>query len=229
MRMSRRDHVVPSRRNSRQPTRNVDGPDLLFSAMEISQAMSIRTKKDQRSIVRMAKFLNCWRNKGSGKNSSQHTILTAHTDPAWAGRRSRRESTSGGVVSTTVGVVKHWSSTQRLVSCEAKLQAMNKGAAEAMEDGITFDVVLSSEASAMLGVVNTRGVGKARPIDTQELWVQKFNTTSRIGGAEGRRQRERRGHAHRQREISGTREAHGRRGIHQDNKTRDGHRVDGCT
>ena len=149
-----------------------------------------------------------------------------HADSDRASCRSSRKSTSGGVVSTNIGVVEHWSATQSLValsSCEAKLYAMNKGAAEATrirslaaDAGFTLDIVLKSEASTALGVVNRRGVGKTRHVDAQELWLQNAVRNREL---EGRWRGERRGHTHDERDIRG---AHGRNGIHQDNKTRYG-------
>ena len=86
--------------------------------------------------------------------------------------RSRRKCTSVGVVSTNVEVTKHWRSTQRLEALpasDAELYATNKGAAEAMsiksqaaDMGISFSIVLKTEAAAALGVVNRRGIGKMR-------------------------------------------------------------------
>ena len=64
---------------------------------------------------------------------------------------------------------------------------------------ITFDIVLGTDASAALGDVNRRGVGKTRHIDVAEC-----NTTSRIGSAAGRRRGERCGHTREEREIKGT-------------------------
>ena len=62
--------------------------------------------------------------------------------------------------------------------------------------GITCDIVLGTDASAALGVVNRLGVGKTRHID-----VAGCNTTSRIGSAEGRRGGERCGHTREEREA----------------------------
>ena len=99
--------------------------------------MSKPTTKIQRSNVRLAKNLKDLRNQRimqEFKFGLLDDMLTVHTDSDWAGCRSSRKSTSGGVVSANLGVMKHESSTQRLVvlSCEAELFAMNTGAAEAM-------------------------------------------------------------------------------------------------
>ena len=127
-----------------------------------------------------AEYLKDTENQGvqhEFKFKALDTTLTVYTDSDWTGCRSSRNSASGGVVSTTIGVVKHWSSRHRLValsSCEAEVYAMNEWAAEAMEIrcmaadiGITFNILLRTDASAALGVVNRCGVGKTRDIATQ--------------------------------------------------------------
>ena len=94
----------------------------------------------------------------------------------------------------------------------------------AADVGITFDIVLGTDASAALGIVTRRGVGKTRHID-----VAGCNTTSRIGSTEGRRRGERCGHNREERENQRRSRRTWRTGIHQDNKMRHGRRVDGCT
>ena len=115
-----------------------------------------------------------WKDPGNQRTQQEFKFEALDTT------RSSGKSTSGRVVSTNVGVVKHWSSTESLAapsSCEKGLCAMNKGAAEAMgimsfaaDMGITFDIMLRTDASAALGVVNRRGVEKTRHVDTLELW-----------------------------------------------------------
>ena len=72
--------------------------------------------------------------------------------------------------------------------------------------GITFDILLRTDASAALRVVNRRGVGKTRHIDTLELWL--------LAGEEN---------------VAGILTMNVKSGVHRDNDTRDGRRVDGCT
>ena len=95
-------------------------------------------------------------------------------------------------MSTNVGAIKHWSSTQRLValsSCEAHLHAMNKGALEAIGGikknlaadigvGTSFSIELKTDAAAVLGVMNRRGIGKMRHINTLEQLMPKRNSGS---------------------------------------------------
>ena len=88
--------------------------------------------------------------------------------------------------------------------------------------GVTFDIVLKTDANAALRTVNKRGVGKTRHIDTQEAVAAECSIKSRNGSAENRRRRERRGHTPQEHGIRSARNALGKYGIHQDNKTRDG-------
>ena len=88
--------------------------------------------------------------------------------------------------------------------------------------GAMFDIVLKTDANATLGAANMRGVGKTRHIDTQEAVAAKCSTKSRNGSAEVRRRRERRGHTPQEHGIRNARNALGKYGIHQDNKTKDG-------
>ena len=92
---------------------SMDKPDVQFSAKKISRAMSKPTRKEQRKIVRMAKLL---KDPGNRRVQQVFKFETSDTyaDSDWAGCRYSRKRTSGGVVSTNIGVVKHWSSTQRL-------------------------------------------------------------------------------------------------------------------
>ena len=128
--------------------------------------MSRSTKRDQRKIGKMAKYVKGLENQRAQPEfqfEALHTTLTVHTDSESAVCRSSRRSTSGagGVVSTMFVVVKQWSSTQWSVvlsSCEAELYAMNKGAAEAMgirslaaDMGITVDILRRTDQKCSVG------------------------------------------------------------------------------
>ena len=79
--------------------------DRQFRAEEISRAMSKPMKKDQRRMIRMAKYLNK-RVQQEFKFERLHNTITVFADSAWAGCSSSRKGTSSGVVSTNIGVVK---------------------------------------------------------------------------------------------------------------------------
>ena len=74
--------------------------------------------------------------------------------------------------------------------------------------GNTFDIVPRTDASAALGAVSRRGVGKTRNIDTQELRLQSATRNREVVVWKVVGEEKLRGHAHGEREIRGAREAH---------------------
>ena len=91
---------------------------------------------------------------------SQDNHLCVYTDSDWAGDKSSRKSTSGGIAFVGGHAVKSWSSNQSIIalsSAEAELYALLKGASQALglqsmaaDFGDTVNVGLYSDASAGL-------------------------------------------------------------------------------
>lgn len=116
---------------------------------------------------------------GSG---SIHEI-EVHADSNWAACLDTRISVSAGVIMCAGGVVKTWSRDQNfqsLSSAEAELYAANLGAQQAIgvqtmlkEMGINAEIVLNVDASAAIGILSRRGLGKMRHIHVNELWLQQ--------------------------------------------------------
>ena len=95
--------------------------------------------------------------------------------------------------------IKSWSKTQNTVaqsSAEAELIATVKGATEAIgvlslakDLGIECSIRMHIDASAALGIVERRGVGRVRHLDVGMLWLQEQQlrqviATQKILGAE---------------------------------------------
>ena len=80
-------------------------------------------------------------------------------------------------------VLKSWSTTQTVVSLssgEAEYYSMVKGGSVALgiqtmfkELGLDVSIVLKSDASAAVGIVMRRGLGRVRHIDVTQLWLQE--------------------------------------------------------
>jgi hypothetical protein len=112
------------------------------------------------------------------------------TDSDWAGDKKTRRSTTGGCLWHGSHVVKVWAKTQHAISlssAEAELYAAVHGTAEALGlQSILKDLSLKAEvnvgmdASAALGLINRQGLGKARHIETQWLWVQQATREGRV-------------------------------------------------
>ena len=79
--------------------------------------------------------------------------------------------------------LKSWSSTQSVVSLssgEAEYYAMVKGGSIGMgfqsllkEVGCQAKIILKCDASAAVGIVKRRGLGRIRHIDVTQLWLQE--------------------------------------------------------
>ena len=79
--------------------------------------------------------------------------------------------------------LKSWSATQSVVSLssgEAEYYAMVKGGSIGIgfqgllkEVGCQSKIVLKCDASAAVGIVKRRGVGRIRHIDVTQLWLQE--------------------------------------------------------
>ena len=79
-------------------------------------------------------------------------------------------------------MVKHWSSTQRVVtlsSAEAELTGIVKGSTEGLglrslaEDfGWTTLLKVFTDSSAAMGICRRTGIGKVRHLATGQLWIQ---------------------------------------------------------
>ena len=87
-------------------------------------------------------------------------------------------------------LIKHWSSTQKVVtlsSGEAELAGIVKGSAEALglrslaaDLGITTDVKVYADSSAVIGICRRSGIGRVRHLAVGQLWVQERVRTKDI-------------------------------------------------
>ena len=88
-------------------------------------------------------------------------------------------------------VVKSYSRQQKVLalsSAEAETYGMVACSAEvlgiqacAVDMGLEYSASIYADASAALGIVQRRGVGKVRHIRTQSLWLQEAHATKRLG------------------------------------------------
>ena len=113
------------------------------------------------------------------------SMVTTFTDSDWAGDRSRRKSTSGGVVCLGHQVIKSWSSTQQLValsSGKAELYALIKGASQTrgIISMLVDDGTVCTDASAAMGISFRRALGRTRHLDVQYLWIQEKVAEGRL-------------------------------------------------
>ena len=110
------------------------------------------------------------------------SAMTIWTDTDFAGCAKTRKSTSGGVAMFGSHMVKSWCSTQAIValsSGEAEYYGIVKGASIGLglksmlgDFGVNVAVKVNADASAAKGIANRKGLGKARHIAVNQLWIQ---------------------------------------------------------
>ena len=170
---------------------SLDRPDLLYASKEASRYMANPRKRDWEPIRRICQYL-----KYQPRATLQYvfqaepTEFTVFSDTDWAGDKSTRKSTSGGIILHGSHFIKGWSRQQSLValsSAEAELYGTVKGSSEAlgirsnaMDLGMKRRVRLYADASAALGVIHRQGLGKLRHVDTHALWVQQAALMKKI-------------------------------------------------
>ena len=162
----------------------LDRPEIQFATKECAKAMSAPTVGDMRRLKRLGRYL-----RGHPRTTNEFAWqdwvgeLTVHTDANWAGDKKTRRSTSGGTIQMGRHLIKSWSKTQSLValsSAESELYACVKSAAEALgvmailkDLGMEVSTKVFADASAALGIIARKGLGKVRHIDTSFLWIQE--------------------------------------------------------
>ena len=110
-------------------------------------------------------------------------VMKIYVDTDFAGCMLTRKSTSGGCALRGKHLVKHWSSTQKVVtlsSGEAELAGIVKGASEALglkslcaDLGLDAHLQIHADSSAAIGICRRSGIGKVRHLATGQLWVQE--------------------------------------------------------
>jgi hypothetical protein len=160
-----------------------DRPDLKYSVMRACACMSAPREGDMNKLKRIGRYLLrypraiclfAWQRKDSK--------LVVHTDSDWAGDRETRRSVSSGVMMHGSHVIETWSKQQAIVatsSQEAELYALCRGASEtlgaqsyAADLGERKEVEVHTDSSAALSLTQRVGLGKAKHIAIQWLWIQ---------------------------------------------------------
>ena len=160
-----------------------DRVELLFAAKECSRHMSAPCRGDMGPLKRIGRFLlGRPRSVVMYKWQDAPTSFTVYTDSNWAGCKGTRKSTSGATFMHGGHLLKAFSRTQAniaLSSAEAELYATVLAASEglgmkamARDFAMTMSPYLNVDASAAIGIVQRKGLGKLRHLDTQSLWIQ---------------------------------------------------------
>ena len=116
--------------------------------------------------------------------------ITVYSDANWASGKESRNNTSGGIILNGSNYVKSWSKTPSLValsSAESELYALVKASAETLGIKTTLTdmnkeigILMYSDASAALGIIQRQGSGRVRHVDCSFLFVQDLNARKTI-------------------------------------------------
>ena len=163
---------------------SMDRPELQYSVKEACRSMAKPTMGGLRKLKRTLRFL-----KGSPRliqwfePCGPQDFVKVTVDSDWAGCRTTRKSTSGGVARWGSSTLKTWATTQAIIalsSGEAEYYAMLKGAClglgiySLLEDfGMSVKVRLETDSAAAKGISGRKGVGKVRHIEICYLWLQE--------------------------------------------------------
>ena len=161
----------------------MDRPELAFATKELCRRMTSPSRRDLGALGRVARYLAGCPRVVYAFPWQQHGQLLVFMDTDFAGCMKTRKSTSGGCAMLGRHTIKHWSSTQKVVTLstgEAELAGIVKGAAEALgirslaEDlGFKLDAKLYADSSAAIGICRRTGIGKVRHLATGQLWAQE--------------------------------------------------------
>ena len=161
-----------------------DRPDIQFAVKELCRSMSSPKREDWNRLKRLGRYLS-GRPRAVGVYPWQDSpqIVDVYSDANWAGCHSSRKSTSGGAVMFGRCCVRSYSKTQNTIaqsSAESELIGTVKAATEALgivslcnDLGILVSARLHVDASAAIGILDRKGVGRVRHLDIGMLWMQE--------------------------------------------------------
>ena len=161
-----------------------DRPDIAFSTKELCREFAIPNRNSYLKLKRVVRYLvGLPRLVYRYDFQSKPAHLDCYTDSDFAGCKTSRRSTSGGVIMYGSHCLKHWSTTQSTLSLssgESELHGIGRGIQNAlgfksMARDLSIDLPLRihSDATAAIGIARRRGLGKLRHLDVEDLWIQE--------------------------------------------------------
>ena len=163
-----------------------DRADVQFSTKELCRLMAKPRGSSWLKLKRLARYLLdhprlIWRFEQHGDDDTDK--IDAYSDSDWAGCRTTRKSTSGGILVVAGGAVKSWSSTQKTIarsSGEAEYYGLVKTCAEALGFqavsryfGWEMEIRVWVDSTAAKGIACRTGLGKVRHLEVTYLWIQQ--------------------------------------------------------
>jgi hypothetical protein len=171
----------------------MDRPEMQFSAKECARGMSSPTERHWGLLKRACRFtLEAGRVVWRWNRQRMPKTLDVYSDTDWAGCPLTRRSTSCFVAKLGQHTTVTGSTTQipiALSSGEAEFYGGVRAASRLIGLGSllcdfgfdSFDKRLFTDSTAALGIMQRRGCGKVRHLETPTLWVQKALKDGRFG------------------------------------------------
>ena len=163
---------------------SLDRADLSSATKERCRRMAAPRESDWAALLRVVKYLKAEPRVAYRYRWQKGSDLRIYGDTGIAGCLQTRRSTSGGCAMRGSHLVKHWSSTQKVVtlsSGETELTGIVKGAVEglglrSLSADLGWDSKLRTyaDSSAAIGICRLPGIGKVRHLATDQLWVQEW-------------------------------------------------------
>ena len=168
-----------------------DRADIIVAAKELAKSMAIPCRGDMIRLKRLVRFLvGQPRMQVMFSCQEAQRTMVGHIDADWAGDKDSRKSTPGGCITVGSHLVKGWSTTQALValsSAEGELYAALRASAEtlgfiamAKDWGYALQGNIYGDASAALGIIHRKGLGKTLHINTSYPWIQEVAAQRRF-------------------------------------------------
>ena len=160
-----------------------DRPDIRNITAKLCSQMSNPKAGDMARLKRVARYLRYRPRAGQLLRwQGPEAKLRVFTDSDWAGDQVSRRSFTGVAVFYGKHLIKTISKQQSVValsSMEAELYALCKGTTEGLgvqsyfnDLGKQREMITFIDSSAALSLTAKRGLGKAKHIEVQYLWVQ---------------------------------------------------------
>ena len=171
----------------------MDRPDLQYAAKCICKWMAKPTFGAWSKLKRAARYLVgapsvVW--KMGEIALAELELIDAIADSDWAGDKTSRKATSGGILAVGGVAVESWSVTQKSIatsSAEAEYYALTKAIAEglglqavARDMGLKVRVRVCTDSIGAKAIASRKGLGKTRHIEVRFLWTQDLVRDGRV-------------------------------------------------
>ena len=158
-------------------------PDCQYCVKELAREMSSPTEASMRRLRRLGRYLISHRRMLIWFEwQEMPRDLVVETDADFAGCGKTRKSTSGGVVFFGSSPIRSYSSNQAVIALstgESEFYGMLKGSSQAIglrslfaDIGIEIGIRLCTDSSAGKALAEKKGLGRAKHLHTQYLWLQ---------------------------------------------------------